>query len=327
MNIPTAGRAALCATTSRSWSQRRSVAIANGEQDALIDVFGFVCFQLVRFPVKTRVDITTSAHPFLLLTTPLSFSLSCVPYLLSSDVDVAQDCRQCDDMALRSDFNHEDHLRRLLDQRAARADLHGRFPSTSDFSDSPSVYSHAHFSPRPVDRADHDARTSSHIYSTAHRRIPSDSRTDRQRLNIPEASSLDMDDEHDASYPPSIFPADEDNAVEDTSDEVNDTQKVAYGPKMTVHSRAPWETGEEDNENHDEQDSVSAKKSVLYFSRKDNSKKSRGREHRQDGSRPSVDSIRSQSRSKQSIESSSHLSVGGALMYVNLIMNPLLPIR
>src|SRR6266436_5244043 len=43
----------------------------------------------------------------------------------------------------------DDNLRRLLDQRAARGDTHHtRFPSLTEFSDSPSIYSHPHFSPR-----------------------------------------------------------------------------------------------------------------------------------------------------------------------------------
>ena len=226
--------------------------------------------------------------------------------------------------AAKADLNYDDHLRRLLDQRAARADLHGRFPSTSDFSDSPSVYSHAHFSPRPVDRADLDAITSQHNYPTAHRRAPSDSRLNRHRLNIPEASSLDLDDDPEPTYPSPIFPDDEERIPEDAMDEGAETHKVAYGPKMTVHSRAPWETGEDDDDDNEHDPASTAKKSVLSFSRKDNSKKSRGREpHRgQDDIRPSLDSVRSQSRSKQSSEgSSSQLSAGGVLLYVIFALN------
>lgn len=222
--------------------------------------------------------------------------------------------------AYKVDYAYDDHLRRLLDQRAARADLHGRFPSTSDFSDSPSVYSHAHFSPRPVDRADPDTHTSSYNYSTPHSRIPSGSRTNRQRLDIPEASSLDLDDDPEPNSP--VFPSEDEPIPDDPADEMTDTHKVAYGPKMTVHSRAPWETGEEEFEDRDEHDSSNAKRSVLSFNRKDNSKKSRGRDgHRQDDIRPSLDSVRSQSRSKQSSEATaSQLSAGSALLYVNLAL-------
>ena len=42
----------------------------------------------------------------------------------------------------------EDNFHRLLDQhRAARADIrhHTRFPSLTELSDSPSIYSHSHF--------------------------------------------------------------------------------------------------------------------------------------------------------------------------------------
>ena len=126
-----------------------------------------------------------------------------------------------------------------------------------------------------------------------------------------------MDLDPELSYPEPMSPDDEDFIADGATDEGNETQKVAYGPKMTVHSRAPWEIDEEDSAEKDEQDPF-AKKSVLSFSRKDHSKKSRGRDaRRQDDSRPGVDCIRSQSRSKQSSETtSSQASAGGALLYV-----------
>lgn len=217
----------------------------------------------------------------------------------------------------RADMYYEDHLRRLLDQRTARADLHGRFPSASDFSDSPSVYSHAHFSPRSIDKVELEASTSSLNY---HALMSSEARHDRQRLNMPEASSLDLDDDPQPSYPSPIFPGDDGFISEEMPDDTSsEAHRVTYGPKMTVHSRAPWETGEDDLlAAKDEQDS-SMKKAVLIFNRKDNSKKTRGRDARPPvaESRPSADSARSQSRGKQSFETtSSTISAGGALLYV-----------
>lgn len=226
-------------------------------------------------------------------------------------------------MSTRQDlYHHEDHLRRLLDQRAARADLHGRFPSVSEFSDSPSVYSHAHFSPRPIDR-DLEPSTSSYHQFGVHDRRPSIPQspgiTDRQRLNIPDASSLDLDDDTQPSYTPepsSVHDDDEDVAADETGDDTEVHRVSAYGPKMTVHSRAPWEMGDDDQVDLDDVD-VHSKKSGFKFVRKDNPKKSRQRDGRQCETRPSMDSLRSQARPKQSFETtSSQVSAGGALLYV-----------
>ncbi|KAI0094971.1 hypothetical protein BDY19DRAFT_902026 [Irpex rosettiformis] len=227
-------------------------------------------------------------------------------------------------MSTRQDLHyHEDHLRRLLDQRAARADLHGRFPSVSEFSDSPSVYSHAHFSPRPVDR-DLEPSTSSYHHFGVHDRRPSIPQspgiTDRQRLNIPDASSLDLDDDTQPSYTPEPSTghddADDDIVADETGDDDTEVHRIsAYGPKMTVHSRAPWEMGEDDIVDLDDTDGMS-KKPGFKFARKDNPKKSRQRDGRhQCETRPSLESLRSQTRSKQSFETtSSQVSAGGALL-------------
>ncbi|KAI0348414.1 hypothetical protein BDW22DRAFT_1424592 [Trametopsis cervina] len=226
-------------------------------------------------------------------------------------------------MATHSDmYYQEDHLRRLLDQRAARADLHGRFPSISEFSDSPSVYSHAHFSPRPIDRADQEPSTSSyHQYGRRPSLPQSLGITDRQRLDIPDASSLDLDDDTQPSYTPepgSDSDEDNDDVVAGQTDDDAEVHRVsAYGPKMTVHSRAPWEIGEDDPVEFDEPDNVS-KKSAFHFARKEkeNAKKPRSRDGRPEcDTRPSLDSMHSQSRGKQSFETtSSHVSAGGALL-------------
>lgn len=221
-----------------------------------------------------------------------------------------------------SDFHDGDHLRRLLGQRAARAEIHDRF-SSSEFSDSPSIYSHAYFSPRPTDRADANASTSTY-HRAAHVRQPSEPRslmTDRQRLDIPGASSLDLDDDPRNSYLSTVsneedeVPSDDDSATEEAGDNDTEVHRVsAYGPKMTVHSRAPWEIEDEEPEEPEEPDSGS-KLGAFRFAKRDTGKK-RGRDGRAAiDTRPSFDSIRS--RGKQSFDTtSSHVSAGGALLYV-----------
>jgi hypothetical protein len=234
-------------------------------------------------------------------------------------------------MATRSDSHYQvDHLRGLLDQRAARADLHGRFPSVSEFSDSPSVYSHPCFSPRTNERADFEPTLNSYHQFGVHTRRPSGPQspgiTDRQRLNIPDASSLDLDDDSQPSHTPEPLPGhydddyddDDGHAVSEVTDDDTEVHRVsAYGPKMTVHSRAPWETDEDEIVDLDDSDNVS-KKSAFKFTRKDNPKKLRPWDGRpQCETRPSLESIRSQSRSKQSFETtSSQVSAGGALLCV-----------
>jgi len=84
---------------------------------------------------------------------------------------------------------HEDHhLRHLLDHRSARADVHGRYPSISEYSDSPSVYSPAFFSPRLSNHADDDQPSPSHRPFNG------------SRLNDPNTSMLDLDDDPRSSF-------------------------------------------------------------------------------------------------------------------------------
>lgn len=215
---------------------------------------------------------------------------------------------------------HNDHLRRLLDQRAARAG-HGRFPSLSEFSDSPSIYSHAQFSPRPVDRSERDATGNAFHYTVFHPAEPRTPMSDRQRLNIPEASSLDLDDDTRSSDSFTTHNEDDedDSATEEAGGDDPEAHRVsAYGPKMTVHSRAPWETGEDDTNDTEEQ--AASKRRAFTFAKKDNNKRIWGKDARIAGSiypRPSLDSL--QSRGKQSFETtstSSQVSAGGALLYV-----------
>ncbi|KAI0375317.1 hypothetical protein BV20DRAFT_1032565 [Pilatotrama ljubarskyi] len=211
----------------------------------------------------------------------------------------------------------DDHVRLLLDQRAARADLHGRFPSLSEFSDSPSVYSHPHFSPRPSDRSALDGNVqafrfpqSPQMYSPslAEPRSPI---SDRERLNIPTASSLDLEDDPRSSAEYSSMHDGEDSSPDDEGDE--EVPRISmYGPKMRFHSPAPWEEEGEDELPRDSLDEPSKRSKK----KGDAGKKGWGLSKPSSESRPSNESARS-GRGKQSFETSSALSASGALAYVS----------
>ncbi|GBE77860.1 hypothetical protein SCP_0107420 [Sparassis crispa] len=212
--------------------------------------------------------------------------------------------------------SQEDHLRLLLDQRAARADLHGRFPSISEMSDSPSVYSHPRFSPRPPDRSQLDPNSPSfHVTVSSHHAVPPSeprspisSLSDRERLNFPNASSLDLDDDPRSSYDSTKFPS-EDEEPSPEEDEEDMPRLSVYGPKMRVHSRAPWELGEDEIE---EQDEVPLHPKPP---KPDSGRRGWGLTKGANEKRPSIDSNRSQARGKQSFETvSSFTSNGGALL-------------
>lgn len=215
--------------------------------------------------------------------------------------------------------SREDHLRQLLDQRAARADLpgHGRFPSLSEFSDSPSVYSHPYFSPRPSGTQP-EANMGTYEFTLpprGHSSAPRSPMSDRERLNFPNASSLDLDDDSQCS---SIDPFRGDDVSPAASEE--ELPRIStYGPKMTVHSRAPWELDDDDASDCDEPAAlVSGKK--RSGNKKDGGKRvwglGRPNGDKQSEKRPSTDSNRSQGKSKPSMESYS--GNGSALLWVIL---------
>ncbi|KAI8980701.1 hypothetical protein BD414DRAFT_104046 [Trametes punicea] len=214
----------------------------------------------------------------------------------------------------------DDHVRLLLDQRAARADIHARFPSLSEFSDSPSVYSHPHFSPRPTDRPILDGSVQAFRFPQSPKfnsPSPSESRSpisDRERLNIPTASSLDLEDDPRSSAEfSSIHDGGGDSSPEEEADVDEELPRISmYGPKMRFHSPAPWEEeGEEElaRESIDDSSKRSKKKA-------DSGKKGWSLSRGTGEPRPSNDSSRS-GRSKQSFETSSTLSATGALAYVS----------
>ena len=210
---------------------------------------------------------------------------------------------------------HDDHLRHLLDQRAARADLHGRFPSVSELSDSPSIYSHPHFSPRPPDRPFLDSHVhsfrfpqSTNVYSPSLSE-PRSPITDRERLNIPNASSLDLEDdprsssEYQSSEYQSLPPDEQDDSLIEPEEE--EPRISMYGPKMRFHSPAPWEEDQGDSKGAVDEPSRRSKK-------KDSGKKGWGLSRASGETRPSNESIRS-GKGKHSLDAPSTFSANGAL--------------
>jgi hypothetical protein len=138
----------------------------------------------------------------------------------------------------------DDNLRRLLDQRAARADIHHtRFPSLTEFSDSPSIYSHSHFSPRSphpdssppqFDFAVPPQYASRPVFNATMRSFASSATTteDTHGLDDP---NLDVCLLEQSASLESIQPEDEEL----------ESRMSFLGPTMRFHSLAPWET--EDN--------------------------------------------------------------------------------
>ncbi|KAL1748555.1 hypothetical protein HDZ31DRAFT_60290 [Schizophyllum fasciatum] len=178
------------------------------------------------------------------------------------------------------DYNDE-HVRHLLDQRFTRADLHrdGRWDSVSEFSDSPSIYSRAVFSPNANDQG----------VSSPPLHTP---RTHRERFDDPSASMLDLDDDPRSSLASSVSYGDDDKTVsEHDSDEP--VPRMSYlGPKMRFHSRAPWEMDSETLDEQDEEPEEPPSRKALFGG------------GRQDQRRPSLDSVRS-NKVKKSFDSTS----------------------
>jgi len=134
-----------------------------------------------------------------------------------------------------------DNLHRLLDQRAGRADIqHTRFPSLTEFSDSPSIYSHPHFSPR-TPHPDYSSPPSQFDFAippqyarpafNAMRSLASSTATDTHALDAPIS---DIRLERRASL----------ESIQPEEEELE--SRISFlGPRMRVHTLAPWET--EDN--------------------------------------------------------------------------------
>lgn len=188
---------------------------------------------------------------------------------------------------------HDVHLRQLLDQRATRADFQGRFSTLSQFSDTPSVYSRPFFSPRSVDREPTSPTTQSRI--TSPNTFAYGHRTQRDRLDDPTASMLDLDED------PRLSTTSYDENDEEQSPDEDDEhlpRMSLLGPRMRFHSRAPWEMEGGVFQEEDENDYGS----LLSISRKGFGRSS---PRSSSASRPSGESTRSQAKSKHSFETTS----------------------
>jgi hypothetical protein len=185
--------------------------------------------------------------------------------------------------------NH-DHIRQLLNQRHASTPHHSRFPSVSDVSDSPSVYSRSPFTP--------------YVFNGVEQSTPIPTFDDRDQ----EPSTLDQSDGHRASYATArtTYGTEETYGSRDelppTDDDEPEHRMSMLGIKMRFHSKAPWEAGGEDILEEEEQERKSgdrppsrSKRSTKGFA-----------------VRPSVDSSRS---NKKSLETTQY-SIGGALQCV-----------
>jgi hypothetical protein len=147
-----------------------------------------------------------------------------------------------------SSVQQEDNLHRFLDQRAARG--HTRFPSLTEFSDSPSIYSHSHFSPRPphLDSSppQFDFVIPPQYAQPSFGAVTSlaNSNTDMHTLNTDCASpTTDIRLERSPS-PESIH----------AEDEEPELRLSFLGPTMRFHSPAPWETEDSIREGPEQED-------------------------------------------------------------------------
>ena len=133
--------------------------------------------------------------------------------------------------------------------------------------------------------------------------------SDRERLQNPAASSLDLEDDYRTSYTPSDFYGDDQDESELVQDD--DSRMSMLGPKMRIHGRAPWEMGEDTLDEGDESDSSGKSRIFTKKSFKGKASKGFGMGTSKPSlpSRPSCESARSGAQSKGSFETiSSNLS-------------------
>ncbi|KAG6832295.1 hypothetical protein H0H92_003528 [Tricholoma furcatifolium] len=136
-------------------------------------------------------------------------------------------------------------------------------------------------------RGDHHAQLQSPTTSTF------TTRTHRERLDDPSTSMLDLDDD-----PRSSLASDDYNGEQRSLDNSNELRRLSYlGPNLRFHSRAPWETDDLALDDEDQSRSIllSSKKAFGFSNSPRPS----------NVHRPSVESTRSQAKSKHSIETAS----------------------
>jgi hypothetical protein len=148
----------------------------------------------------------------------------------------------------------EDNLHRLLDQhRAAHADIrhHTRFPSLTEFSDSPSIYSHPHFSPRPPHLDSSPPRFDFAIPPQYAPRPSFDAVT-----SLASSTSNTHDLDTDCSSPTTDIRCERSPSPEPIhpEDEEPEPRMSFLGPTMRFHSPAPWETEDFIKEGSEQED-------------------------------------------------------------------------
>lgn len=171
----------------------------------------------------------------------------------------------------------------------------------SEFSDTPSLYSHAYFSPQQP------AHFNDHIEEEMSSNFASPTRSDHNMLKDLAVSMLDMDDEPRSSYSSNDY---NDNDADDGDQstvgqetvEDDDTEPVPsmFGPKMRFHSKAPWEDDSPLQEEYESEDDADVR-SVMSSSRN----KSAPSRFRFGGSKSSRDSSRSRHMDKKSFDTTS----------------------
>lgn len=197
-----------------------------------------------------------------------------------------------------SQDTHHDHLRNLLDQRSARADIQGRFSTISDYTDTPSVYSRTNFSPQVLDQGVQDLYRSD--CDDVAPISPYVSRSNDAQYHAQPTSMLDLDEDNRSSFARS-------EGNDGGEGEIETETRMSYlGPKMRFHSRAPWEMEGDALEEEDDPDQVSRHFHQGHsFSRSSGSKfdSSRSSSPRPSfNSRPSGESSYSQIPPKRSFE-------------------------
>lgn len=155
--------------------------------------------------------------------------------------------------SLRSPMDaHENTIASVSDRRHylghPHPHHHARFPSLTEFPDSPSVYSHVYHSP------DADVRSDTTSFSDYSGCLEFD---DETTSTIRSLSTEDVQDDSDV-----------DDCTDDASHRIS-----LQGPKIRFHSRAPWET--DDVVPHGEESDNSSRSATIGIGSKLKGKASR----------------------------------------------------
>lgn len=197
-----------------------------------------------------------------------------------------------------------DHVRTLLDNRTQRADVpppHTRYSSFSDRSDSPSLYSNyvRNTPATPASRFPHVDQRDTSISRSPFPMTPEERSTD------PNASTLDLSEDNQSDVGSHVVISHDDgHVIADDAD--SETRMSLLGPKMRVHSRAPWETGEDDDPDSDLDDSGTDNLSI-FGGKKTGRAMIRGLgfgSSKASGARPSIESYAT-SKGKSSFDTAS----------------------